>query len=257
VENALALFAEGGTVPFIARYRKERTGEMNEVQLRALLERHTYLTELVERKAAILKSIEEQGKLTDDLRAKIGACLQKTELEDLYLPYKPKKRTRATVAKEKGLEPLASFIRDLNVPDAAAVDLEAEGARYVSAELGVRSAAEALQGASDILAEAVSEKADLRQHLRDYLLKEGFFTSRIKEEYPAGTTKFEMYRDYKVKVQNIASHNMLALRRGETEGILTFTIEFDPVVVSSYVESQEIHAPAANVRSLSGMLADA
>src|SRR5512136_263716 len=111
VENALALFAEGGTVPFIARYRKERTGEMNEVQLRALLERHTYLTELEERKAVILKSIEDQGKLTDDLKSKIEACLQKTELEDLYLPFRPRKRTRATVAKEKGLEPLALFIK--------------------------------------------------------------------------------------------------------------------------------------------------
>jgi uncharacterized protein len=258
VENALALFAEGGTVPFIARYRKERTGEMNEVQLRALLERHTYLSELEERKATIFKSIEEQGKLTDDLKAKIEACLQKTELEDLYLPYKPKKRTRATIAKERGLEPLASCIRDLNVPDAAAADLPAEAARYISAELGVQSAEEALQGASDILAEEVSEKAYLRQHLRDYFVNEGYFTSRVKEEYPAGTTKYEMYRDYKVKVKDIASHNMLALRRGETEGILTFTIDFDPVVVCSYLESQEIHSPATNIRSFyQAMLADA
>jgi uncharacterized protein len=258
VENALALFAEGGTVPFIARYRKEKTGEMNEVQLRALLERHTYLTELEDRKTAILKSIEEQGKLTDDLKTKIEACLQKTELEDLYLPYKPKKRTRATVAREKGLEPLASLIRDLNAPGARAVDLQAEAARYISAELGVQSAEEALQGASDILAEEVSEKAGLRQHLRDYLINEGYFTSRIKEEHPAGTTKFEMYRDYRIKVKDIASHNMLALRRGETEGILTFTIEFDPAVVSSYLESQEIHASDPNVRTFyQAMLADA
>src|SRR5512136_1789182 len=181
IENALALFAEGGTVPFIARYRKERTGEMNEVQLRALLERHTYLTELEERKAAILKSIEEQGKLTDELKGKIEACLQKTELEDLYLPFKPKKRTRATIAREKGLEPLAEFVKSLNANDAAPGDLDAEAARYISEELGVQSAQEALQGASDILAEEVSEKAELRQHLRDYLMNEGFFTSRIKE----------------------------------------------------------------------------
>jgi uncharacterized protein len=258
VQNALALFADGGTVPFIARYRKEKTGEMNEVQLRALLDRYAYLTELEERKAAILKSIEDQGKLTGELQSKIEACLQKTELEDLYLPFKPRKRTRATSAREKGLEPLAAFIKNLNAPDALPADLESEAARYVSVELGVRSAEEALQGASDILAEEISEKAELRRHLRDYFANEGSFASRIKEAYPAGTTKFEMYRDYKVRVQDIAPHNMLALRRGETEGILTFTIDFDAAAVSSYVESREMHAAAANVRDFYRvMLADA
>jgi protein Tex len=249
VQNALALFAEGGTVPFIARYRKEKTGEMNEVQLRALLERHTYLSELEERKNTILKSIEEQGKLTDDLKAKIEACLQKTELEDIYLPFKPKRRTRATVAREKGLEPLALFVKALNESDAPLADLTAEGARYISVELGVQSAEEALKGAADILAEEVSEKAELRQHLRGYLMSEGFFVSRIKEEYPEGTTKFEMYRDYRARVKDIAPHNMLALRRGETEGVLTFTIEFDSVAVSSYLESREICTANQNVSS--------
>jgi protein Tex len=258
IQNALALFAEGGTVPFIARYRKEKTGEMNEIQLRALLERHTYLTELEERKAAIIKSIDDQGKLTDDLKAKIESCLQKTEMEDLYLPYKPKKRTRATIAREKGLEPLALLIKNLNVPESPAADLDTEAAVFISEELGVASATEALQGASDILAEEVSEKAELRQHLRDYIMTEGFFTSQIKEEHPAGTTKFEMYRDYKVRVKEIAPHNMLALRRGETEGILTFTIEYNPVVVSSYLQSQEIHTDAANMRNFyQNMLDDA
>jgi protein Tex len=258
VQNALALFAEGGTVPFIARYRKEKTGEMNEVQLRALLERHTYLTELEERKTTILKSIEEQGKLSDDLKAKIEACLQKTELEDLYLPYKPKKRTRATVAREKGLEPLAMFIKALNDTDAPAADIAAEVGHYISEELAVQSAEEALRGASDILAEEISEKAELRQHLREYLMKEGFFISRIKEEYPEGTTKFEMYRDYKARVKDIPPHNMLALRRGETEGVLFFTIEFNAAAVFFYLESREIHTPHENVRAFyKEMLADA
>ncbi|MCL2877510.1 MAG: RNA-binding transcriptional accessory protein [Acidobacteria bacterium] len=258
VENALALFAEGGTVPFIARYRKERTGEMNEIQLRALLERHTYLTELEERKAAVLKSIEEQGKLTDELRIKIENCLQKTELEDFYLPYRPKKRTRATIAREKGLEPLAGRIKELNQPEAAAADLENEAAAFISEELGVSDASAALAGASDILAEEISEKAELRQHLRDYIMNEGFFTSRIKEEYPAGTTRFEMYRDYKVRVKDIAPHNMLALRRGETGGVLTFTIEFDQAAVSSYLREREIHTSAPAVRGFyETMLGDA
>ncbi|MBN2321554.1 MAG: RNA-binding transcriptional accessory protein [Acidobacteria bacterium] len=258
IQNALALFAEGGTVPFIARYRKERTGEMNETQLRTLLERHTYLTELEDRKTVVLKSIDAQGKLTDELKASIEACRQKTELEDLYLPFKPKKRTRATVAKEKGLAPLAGFIKELNQPDAPRVDLEQEAAGYISEEHGIQCAAEALQGASDILAEEVSEKANLRQYLREYLMKECVFTSRIKDEYPDGTTKFEMYRDYKVKVKDIAPHNMLALRRGETEGILTFTIEFDTAVVTSYLVSQEIHSTDTQIiHFFESMLADA
>jgi len=257
-ENALALFAEGGTVPFIARYRKERTGEMNEIQLRALLERHTYLTELEERKAVIIKSIEEQGKLTDELRTKIESCLQKTELEDLYLPYKPKKRTRATAAREKGLEPLAARIKELNHPEAAVADLETEAAVFISEEMGVADASAALAGASDILAEEISEKAELRRHLRDYITTEGFFISRIKEEYPAGTTKFEMYRDYKVRVKDIAPHNMLALRRGETEGVLTFTVEFDQASVSAYLREREINTSTPAVRGFyEAMLEDA
>jgi uncharacterized protein len=258
IQGALALFAEGGTVPFIARYRKERTGEMNEVQLRDLLDRFTYLTELEERKAAILKSIEEQGKLTEELQSRIENCLQKTELEDLYLPYKPKKRTRATIAKEKGLEPLAQFLKGLNAPEAPDTDLQAEAARYISETLGVADAEAALRGAADILAEEVSEKAELRGHIRELLMNEGIFTSRIKDDYPPGTTKFEMYRDYKSRVKDIAPHNILALRRGETEGVLYFTLEFDEPAVLQYLEAQEIHTKSAPVRSLvRAMLADA
>lgn len=240
VEAALQLHAEGGTIPFIARYRKERTGEMDETQLRNLLDRFTYLSELQDRKATVLKSIEEQGKLTDDLRAKIEATLEKTELEDFYLPYKPKKRTRATVARERGLEPLAEYIKSLNVPQSPQGSLTDEAAKYVSTELGVTAADEALAGASDILAEETSEKAELRAHLREYFLKEGLFVSKIKDEFPAGTTKFEMYRDYKAPVKEIQPHNMLALRRGEHEGILTFELQFDEAVVQSYLEEKEI-----------------
>jgi uncharacterized protein len=213
VQNALELFAEGATVPFIARYRKERTGEMNEVQLRELLDRHTYLTELEERKVAILKSIAEQGKLTEELQAKIENCLQKNELEDLYLPYRPKRRTRATIAREKGLEPLAEWIKSLNQPQAAATALEPEATKYVSEEKGVKTATEALQGAADILAEEIAEKADLRAYLRDYLIESGLFTSRVKPDYPEGSTKFEMYRSFQAKVKAIAPHNLQALYR--------------------------------------------
>ena len=258
VQNALELLAEGATIPFIARYRKERTDEMNEVQLRELAERYTYLTELEERKSVILSAIAQQGKLTDELKAKISSCLQKTELEDLYLPYRPKRRTRATIAREKGLEPLAEFIKSLNVKNAVTASLESEAAKYISETKGVKTAEEALKGAADILAEEVAEKAELRAYIRDYLLEEGVFVSRIKDDYPEGTTKFEMYRNYQIRVKNIAAHNMLALCRGEAEKILSFEIAFDEDTVLYYLESKEIKTKVRTIRDFyQAMLKDA
>ncbi|MEH1937310.1 MAG: Tex family protein [Nostoc sp.] len=258
VQNALELLAEGATIPFIARYRKERTDEMNEVQLRELADRYTYLTELEERKSVILSAIAQQGKLTDELKTKISSCLQKTELEDLYLPYRPKRRTRATIAREKGLEPLAEFIKSLNVKNAVTASLEEEAAKYISETKGVKTAEEALKGAADILAEEVAEKAELRAYIRDYLLAEGVFVSRIKDDYPEGTTKFEMYRNYKIRVKNIAPHNMLALCRGETEKILSFEIAFDEDTVLYYLESKEIKTKVRTIRDFyQAMLKDA
>ncbi|MEH1808068.1 Tex family protein [Nostoc sp.] len=258
VQNALELLAEGATIPFIARYRKERTDEMNEVQLRELADRYTYLTELEERKSAILSAIAQQGKLTDELKAKISSCLQKTELEDLYLPYRPKRRTRATIAREKGLEPLADFIKSLNIKNAVIASLEEEAAKYISETQGVKTAEEALKGAADILAEEVAEKAELRAYIRDYLLEEGVFVSRIKDDYPEGTTKFEMYRNYQIRVKNIAPHNMLALCRGETEKVLSFEIAFDEDTVLYYLESKEIKTKVRTIRDFyQAMLKDA
>ncbi|MBW4674620.1 MAG: RNA-binding transcriptional accessory protein [Desmonostoc geniculatum HA4340-LM1] len=258
VQNALELLAEGATIPFIARYRKERTNEMNEVQLRNLADRYTYLTELEERKSVILTAIAEQGKLTDELKAKITSCLQKTELEDLYLPYRPKRRTRATIAREKGLEPLAEFIKSLNVKNATVASLEEAATKYISETKGVKTAEEALKSAADILAEEVAEKAHLRAHIRDYFLEEGVFVSRIKDDYPEGTTKFEMYRNYQIKVKNIAPHNMLALCRGEAEKVLSFEIAFDEDTVLYYLESQEIKTKVRTIRDFyQAMLKDA
>ena len=248
VENALELLAEGATIPFIARYRKERTDEMNEVQLRDLQDRHNYLTELEERKKVIINAIAQQDKLTPELQGKIASCLQKTELEDLYLPYRPKRRTRATIAREKGLEPLAKFIQSLNTKNALSASLEEAAAKYVSESLGVKSTDEALKGASDILAEEVADKAELRAYIREYLLENGVFISHIKEEHPEGTTKFEMYRNYQIKVKNIAPHNMLALCRGEAEKILSFEVAFDENFILSYLESQEIKTKVRNLR---------
>ena len=249
VANALQLLKEGGTVPFIARYRKERTGEMDEVQLRALFDRYAYLMDLAQRKKVVLESIEKQGRLTDQLRERIMACLQKTELEDLYLPYRPKKRTRATVAREKGLEVLAERIMAANVPDATDLDLEAEAAAYVSIEKGVAAAEEALAGASDIIAEGVADKAEHRAHLREHILQHGVFASSVKPEYIEGSTKFEMYRSFKVRAKEIHPHNMLALLRGEKEGILTIDMVFDEGPVYAYLEKAEIAACGAHVRA--------
>ncbi len=258
VSNALELFSEGATVPFIARYRKERTSEMNEVQLRDLFDRFIYLTELEERKKSILDSIESQGKLSEALKAKIEACLQKNELEDLYLPFRPKRRTRATIAKEKGLEPLADFIRSINQSNADGSSLETEAKQYLSEEKGVKTVEEALQGASDILAEEVSEKAELRAYLRLFLIKTGAIVSRIKANHPEGSTKYEMYRKFQANLKSIAPHNLLALYRGESEGVLEFELTFDAEEVQRYLETKEIRTKAKPVREFyQAMLKDA
>ncbi|MFS8120200.1 MAG: helix-hairpin-helix domain-containing protein, partial [Microcoleus sp.] len=248
VNNALELFAEGATIPFIARYRKERTDSLNEIHLRDISDRFTYLTEIEDRKKSILDTIASQDKLTVELQAKIESCLQKNELEDLYLPYKPKRRTRATIAREKGLEPLAIFIKCLNLPTAKPADFEAEAAKYISEEKGVKTAEEAVKGAGDILAEAVSEKAEYRAYLRDFLMKTGVFVSKIKADFPEGSTKFEMYRNYQVAARNVQSHNMLALFRGETEAVLDLELAFDESAVMAYLDDREIRTRIPEVK---------
>lgn len=248
IQNVLNLLAEGATIPFIARYRKEKTGSLDEVQLRTIVERHTYLTELEQRKETILEAIATQNKLTDELKNKIESCLLKTELEDLYLPYKPKRRTKATIAREKGLEPLANFIKSLNAPQAKPLDIEQEARQYISEEKGIKTETEALEGASDILAEEIAEKANLRAYLRDYLLKDGIFISRIKPDHPEGTTKYEMYRHFEISLKKAAPHHILALFRGEAEDILSIDLDFDELFVMNYFSSQEIRTKTTQVK---------
>ena len=256
IKNALELFAEGATIPFVARYRKERTGEMNEIQLRDLQDRYAYLTELRDRKAVILQAISDQGKLTDALRAKIETCTQKTELEDLYLPYRPKRRTRAAIAREKGLEPLAEAIKTFNRPNINIASLAPEATKYLSEQ--VKTVEEAIKGASDILAEEIADSAEYRAYIREYLMQTGFFVSQIKAAHAVGTTKFEMYRDYQAKVKVIAPHNLLALLRGETEEILTLNLDFDEDHVLDYLEAQQIRAKTPAVKQFyQDMLKDA
>jgi len=246
-ENALQLKTEGASIPFIARYRKEKTGELDENVLRDMFDKFDYLTELEDRKKKILASIDEQGKLTDELRAKIENCLQKNELEDLYLPYKPKKRTRATIAREKGLEPLAFLIKDFNKPIAMDVDLLEEASKFVDEGKGVLTADEALKGASDILAEEISETAELRAWTRDFLLRDGKFTSKIKSEFSEGSTKYEMFRNFDTSVKNIPAHSLLALIRGENEGIINLDLSFDEEYVTSYIDRKVIQSKKSNI----------
>ncbi len=258
IDNALELWQEGGTIPFIARYRKERTGSLDEIQLRNIFERYTYLGELVKRKTTILEEIASQNKLTPELQAQITNCLNKTELEDLYLPYKPKRRTKATIAKEKGLAPLAEWIESINQSQITKVSLSSTAAQYIDRDKGIETETAALAGAADILAEAVADNAQIRAYLRQYLFDRGVFVSQIKDDYPEGSTKYEMYRDYRYSVSKIPSHNILALYRGEAEGVLTVDIAFEETEVMSYLESQVIKTKVAEVRNFyRAMLKDA
>lgn len=261
VDAALALMAEGATVPFIARYRKERTDNLDEIQLRDLSDRYAYLKDLSDRKQAILKAIDEQGRLTPQLKRQILACRQKTELEDLYLPYRPKRRTRATTAREQGLEPLADWLEQLNQSGQEVSDLSSRAAQYVNSnqgpDQGPETAAAALQGAADILAEAIAERANLRAAVRSFLLT-GRLESAIKPDYAEGTTKYEMYRRYQIPLREAAPHNLLALLRGQKEGILKLELTFDSEKILAQLEAQVIQTRSPLVRSFyQTLIADA
>jgi uncharacterized protein len=220
----IELLDDGGTVPFIARYRKEATGNLDEVQIRDIEEKLAYFRELQDRRATILSSISEQGKLTDELKARIEATLDKSELEDLYLPYRPKRRTKATVAREKGLEPLAQYLWN---QQPTAEPLEIFAATFINAELGVNTIAEALEGARHIVAEWISEDASLRKALRQLMFDEGMVISRKIMDAVDERDKFKMYYEYNEPVKTIPSHRMLAIRRGESEKVLYFLIDLE------------------------------
>jgi uncharacterized protein len=221
VASALALFDEGNTLPFVARYRKEATGGLDETQLRAIQERSEYLRELGERRAAIRKSIEEQGKLTPELAARLERVATKQELEDLYLPFKPKRRTRATIARDRGLEPLADAMWEGTLDDALAT---AAAGAYVSAEREVPSVAEALAGARDILSERVAEDAEYRGWVRELTRRKGRVASRAVTGKEQEVGKFQDYYDFSEPLGGIPSHRVLAIRRGEEEGVLAWSI---------------------------------
>ena len=232
VEAAVKLIDEGNTIPFIARYRKEATGALNDEVLRNLDERLTYLRGLEEKKEQVLRSIEEQGKLTDELKAQIEAAATMVVLEDLYRPYRPKRRTRATVAQEKGLAPLAEIIlaQEVSVP------LTAVAAEYISEEKEVKTAEEAIAGALDIIAEQISDEADYRGYIRDITMEEGSISSSAKEE---GTESvYEMYYNFSEKLSTLPGHRILALNRGENEKMLTVKIQAPEERILRYLETK-------------------
>lgn len=247
VENTLALFDEGATVPFIARYRKERTGTLDEIQVRDLLHRYTYYKELDERRAVILESISTQGKLTPELEKKINETLSKTELEDLYLPYKPKRTTRATKAKEAGLEPLAKWLMELKESN---VDIVAKATEFLNPQKEIDTPQKALQGASDILAEELSDNADIRKWMRELAVEQGLFISEVKKEFEGKKTKYEMYHSFKEKVSTLPSHRILAMLRGEREKVLRLYLEIPEQAAVHYLSSQLIKSPQSAAAEL-------
>lgn len=254
VAKALELMEQGGTIPFIARYRKDQTGTLNEIELRDIQHRREYLQEIEERKATVLKSIEEQGKLTPELKAQIEGCKDKTLLEDLYAPYKPKKRTRATIAKECGLEPLARVImaqeETSNTP-------EEIGRIYLSEEKGLADPKAAIAGACDILAEEIADNATYRQYLRLQVEQQGVMSSKVRKEFEKQDTKFKNYYAYSEPVSKIPSHRMLALRRGEKEKVLRLSVEMPDDELVGYLRRQVIKGDSIWKSYLEEMCKDA
>lgn len=228
-EAAVNLIDEGNTIPFIARYRKEKTGALNDEVLRNLEERLKYIRNLEERKESVISGIEEQGKLTEELKSQIEAAETLVAVEDLYRPYKQKKRTRATIAREKGLEPLANiFLLQMTAKPA-----EEEAAAFISEEKGVETAEQAIEGAKDIIAENISDEAEYRTYIRNITFREGNITTKAKEENTESV--YEMYYDFTEPVKQIAGHRILAINRGENEKLLTVKVETNEEKILNYL----------------------
>ena len=223
VETAITLFEDGATVPFIARYRKEATGNLDEVRIRDIDERRQYYADLESRRNTVLNSIEKQGKLSDELKSKILSCYSKSELEDLYLPYKPKRKTKAAVAVERGLQPLADYLWEQTGDQPAGEFAE----RFVNLQKEVLTIESAIEGALHIIAERIAETPEIRKQLRDSLMTEGVVRARVVEGKENEKTKYEMYYKFEETVPKIPSHRMLAIRRGTRESILSFSIDVD------------------------------
>lgn len=254
IASVAALLGGGNTVPFIARYRKEATGNLDEVQIRTIQERLAYLQELEQRRETIVSSIESQGKLNDLLRAQILACDSKNALEDLYLPYKPKRRTRAMIAREKGLEPLALLILEQPLQG----NPQIEALAFINPDHQVETIEDALAGARDIVAESISENASIRQAVREEFAANGIIISKAAEGKEKVSSKFEQYYAFSEKVSTIPSHRYLAIRRGEKEEILDFRVEIEPGVAEAFAEKiAGLKSNSAYAPQLKASIADA
>ncbi len=254
VDNTVGLLREGATVPFIARYRKERTGELDEVQIRTVEERLGYFSDLEERKVTILNSIEEQGKLTPELRERIELSRLKTDVEYLYLPYRPKRRTKATIARERGLEPLADLIAAQELINGTP---EESAFSFVDPAKEVPDVLTALEGAGHILAERLSDDADARAMVRHLTWDKGILHSRVVAENKAQITKFEMYYDYQEPLKAVPSHRMLAMRRGEKEEVLSLALIAPVEQILTGLKGRLIHGESIFRRLLEGIAEDA
>jgi uncharacterized protein len=250
VSAVVKLLAESSTVPFIARYRKEATGGLDEVQIRAIEERRSYLVELEARRTAITSEISSQGKLSPELAKKLACATTKAELEDLYLPFKPKRRTRATIAKERGLEPLA----DLIWAQACQGSPSASAQAFVNVEKEVPDVSAALAGARDICAERIAEDPEIRKHTREAYVRDGSIRVGKTKDFEDKTTKFDSYAEFQEPIAKIPSHRYLAIRRGETEGVLRASLEVDQSNVVPFVEK---HVKLASASPWAGELSGA
>ncbi|MFJ8260025.1 Tex family protein [Peribacillus asahii] len=239
VQNVINMLEEGNTVPFIARYRKEMTGALDEVQIRSIMERWNYLENLNQRKEEVIRLIEEQGKLTPELKQQIEKAGKLQEVEDVYRPYKQKRRTKATVAKEKGLEPLADWLLACHSNPA----VEEKAVEFLSEEKEVRSVEEAISGARDIIAEQISDDAELRKWIRSSIFKTGKIVSTVKNEEKDEKKIFEMYYEYEEPVQKIVPHRVLALNRGEKEDVLRISVHPVTDSIIQYIERNVITKP--------------
>ena len=244
VESVIKLIDEGNTIPFIARYRKEAHGSLDDEQLRNLSERLTYLRNLEEKKQQVLASIEEQGKLTEELQKQILEAQTQVVVDDLYRPYRPKRRTRATIAKEKGLDGLAQII----MAQETVKSLEEEAQMYLSEEKGVDSVKDAIDGARDIIAEQISDEADYRIYIRKLTMEEGVITSTAKDEKEQSV--YEMYYEFQEQVSKIAGHRVLALNRGEKEKILVVKLIAPEERILQYLHKKVIAGDNANTEAV-------
>ena len=238
--TVLNLLNEGNTVPFIARYRKEMTGSLDEVQIREIEERYAYLENLEKRKNEVIRLIDEQGKLTPELETEITQSVKMQQVEDLYRPYKQKRRTKATIAKEKGLEPLALWLMQLTDGE-----VQSEAEKYIDKEKEISSAEEALQGAHEIIAEQVSDNAKFRTWIRSYTYNKGMYVSQVKDEQADEKGVYEMYYDFAEPVHKMVSHRILATNRGEKEEVLKVFLQVDEAAVLAYLDRQLVKNPAS------------